>query len=133
MSQSKIIISTALLCLLFCTTELFALGSNPEKQKTTFSLDGIVQSFDGAVNGIGNSLDKTVNGLGKSIDGAMNGIGKSLDGAVVDLGVFLEDTEDFAVEVIEVAIVVGEVILYVIAEDHCYYYDYGYNHSHYYY
>ena len=52
MSQLKSIIFTALFVLLFCTTQLYALGSNElnlEKQETTFSLDVIVKSLDEAV------------------------------------------------------------------------------------
>ena len=85
MSQLKSIIFTALFCLLFCTTELYALERNElnlEKQETTFSLDVIVKSLDGVIDGLGESLDGTLNGIGKSLDGAMNGLGELLEETV---------------------------------------------------
>ena len=136
MSQSKSVIFTALFCLLFCTTEIYALEPDElslEKQETAFSLDGIVKSLDKVVNGFGKSLDGTVNGLGESLDGAMNGIGKTLDEILVGLGYFLDDTGEVVEEAAEIAVVAGVVFLYLIAETHCYHYGYGHHsgHNHY--
>lgn len=122
MFKLKSIIFTALLCLLFCTTELSALGSNElnsEKQETSFSLDGIVQSLGETVNGLGKALNETVNGLGKSLGETMNGLGD-----------FLEETGEVVEEVAEVAIVAGLVFLYIKADADFYYYDYGHHHGH---
>ena len=140
MSLLRSIILTSLFCLLFCSTELYALGSNElkfEKQKTTLSLDsigkslngtvkGLGESFDGTVKGIGEFLDGTVKGVGKSIDGTAKGIGESLGGTVDGIGVFLEENG-------EAIIAVGLVALFVIADCYCYdnghYYHDGYNHD----
>ena len=151
MSLLRSIILTFLFCLLFCSTELYALDSNElksEKQKTTLSLDsigkslngtvkGVGESFDGTVKGIGKSLggtakgigeflDGTVKGVGKSIDGTAKGIGESLGGTVDGIGVFLEENG-------EAIIAVGLVALFVIADCYCYdnghYYHHGYNHD----
>ena len=140
MSLLRSIILTSLFCLLFCSTELYALGSNElklEKQKTTISLDsigkslngtvkGVGESFDGTVKGIGKSLGGTVKGVGKSIDGTAKGIGESLGGTVDGIGVFLEENG-------EAIIAVGLVALFVIADCYCYdnghYYHHGYNHD----
>lgn len=154
MSQSKSIIFTGLFCLLFCATELHALGpnkSNPEKQKAAFSLNGIVKSLDGTINGIGKSLDGamngfgksldgtmngigksldgTMNGLGKSLDGVMNGLGKSLDGTMNGLGEFLDGAGEFAEEFAEVALVAGVIYLYIIADVGYYHYGSGHHHG----
>ncbi len=125
MSKSNSAIFTALFCLLFCTTEIYALEPDElslGKQETTFSLDGIVKS-----------LDEVVKGMGKSLDGAMNGIGKTLDETLVGLGYLLDDTGEVVGEVAEIAVVVGVVFLYVMAETHCYHYGYGHHsgHNHY--
>ena len=138
MSLLRSIILTSLFCLLFCSTELYALGSNElklEKQKTTLSLDsigkslngtvkGVGESFDGTVKGIGKSLGGTVKGVGKSIDGTAKGIGESLGGTVDGIGVFLEENG-------EAITAVGLVALFVIADGYCYdnghYYHHGYN------
>jgi hypothetical protein len=109
MSLSKSIVFTALFCLLFCTPELYALGSNElklEKQKTIFSLEGLGQSLSGTVNGIGKSLNGTVMGIGQSLGGTMDGIGE-----------FLEENG-------ETILLAGAVALFVIAD--CSYYDSGY-------
>jgi len=116
MSLLKNILFTSLFCLLFCSTELYALGSNDlklEKLKTTLSLDSL-----------GKSLDGTVKGIGKSFDGTVKGIEKSLNGTVYGIGEFLEENG-------EAIIVVGVVVLYIIAE--CYCYDSGYHHGHHHY
>lgn len=131
MSQSKSIIFTALFCLLFCTTELYALEPdklNSEKQDATFSLDGIFKSLDGAVNGLGDFIGETANGLGNALDETWVGLGDLLEGT----GEVLE-------EVVEVAAVAGVLLLAVMAESEHqyeggYYYDdykhdYGYRHD----
>ena len=125
MSQSKSIIFTALFCLLFFATDIYALEPdklNSEQQETTFSLDGIFMT-----------LDNVVNGLGKSLAGTVNGLGIALDEAWMDLGDLLEDTAEVLGEVAEVAAVTGILLLCVMAEaehqyDGGYYYDnYRYN------
>lgn len=143
MSQSKSIIFTGLFCLLFCATELHALGpnkSNPEKQKAAFSLNVIVKSLDGTMSGLGKSLDGTMtglgkaldgtmNGLGKSLDGTMNGLGKSLDGTMNGLGEFLDGAGEFAEQFAEVALVAGVIYLYIIADVGYYHYGSGHHHG----
>lgn len=156
MSHSKSIIFTALFCLLFCTTELYAIEpdkSSLEKQETTFSLNSIFKSIGGAVNGMGNALDDTVNGLGNALDGSVsglgdfidettNGLGNALDETWVGLGDLFEGTGEVLEEVVEVAAVAGILLLYVMSEaerqydggSSGYYYDnyrhdYGYRHN----
>jgi hypothetical protein len=112
MSQSKKIIFSILFCLLFCTTELYALDSN-ELNKTPLSLNSIGKSLGGTVHGIGKSLGKTVNGVGKFMGGTVEGVGEFLD----------ENGE----VVLEAVIVVGTVFLFIMAGDSCSYYDNGYH------
>ena len=125
MSQPKSIIYTAIFCLLFFATDIYALEPdklNSEQQETTFSLDGIFMT-----------LDNVVNGLGKSLAGTVNGLGIALDEAWMDLGDLLEDTAEVLGEVAEVAAVTGILLLCVMSEaehqyDGGYYYDnYRYN------
>ncbi len=137
MSQWKSIIFTALFCLLFCTTELYALDSNelnPEKQKKTFSLGGIVKSLGGTVNGIGKSVGGTVNGLEKSLGGVVGGLGKSLDGTANGIGKTIggtfESVGDFLEENGEVFVVAGITVLFIIAETN---YHHGHHYGHHYY
>ena len=116
MSQLKNIILTFLFCLLFCTPDLYAGGSNEldlEKQKPTLSLGGIGKSFSGTVNGIGKFLGGTVNGIGKTLGGTINGIGEF----------FEENGETVVVVVASIA------LLYVIGESDCFYYDSGHHHG----
>ena len=136
MSQPKSIIFTALFCLLFFATDIYALEPdklNSEQQETTFSIDGIFITLDNVVNGLTNSLDATVNGLGESLDGTVNGLGVALDEAWMGLGDLLEDTAEVLGEVAEVAAVTGILLLCVMSEaehqyDGGYYYDnYRYN------
>ena len=130
MSLLKSIVLTSLCCLLFCSSELYALDSNElklEKQKTTFSLDGLGKSLNGTVKALGKSLDGTVKGLGKSLDGTAKGIGESLGGTVDGIGEFLEENR-------EAIITVGVIALFVIADCYCYdsgyYYHHGNNYCH---
>ena len=140
MSLLRSIILTSLFCLLFCSTELYALGSNElklEKQKTTLSLDSIGKSLNGTVKGVGESFDGTVKGIGKSLNGTAKGIGEFLDGTVKGVGESLGGTVDgigvFLEENGEAIIAVGLVALFVIADCYCYdnghYYHHGYNHD----
>ena len=140
MSLLRSIILTSLFCLLFCSTELYALGSNElklEKQKTTLSLDSIGKSLNGTVKGVGESFDGTVKGIGKSLGGTAKGVGKSIDGTAKDIGESLGGTVDgigvFLEENGEAIIAVGLVALFVIADCYCYdnghYYHDGYNHD----
>ena len=118
------IVFTSLFCLLFCTPELYALGSNElkvEKQTTIFSLDGLGKSLNGTVKALGKRLDGTVNGIGKSLNGTVKGAGEALGGTVDGLGEFLEENG-------EAIIAVGLVALFVIAD--CYCYDNGHYHGH---
>ncbi len=132
----KNVVLATLFCLLFCTTELHALGSkelNLEEQKTTFSLDGLMKSLDGTVSDLGKSLGGTVNGLGKSLDGTVNNLGGFLGGTVNGFGEFLGETINgfgvFLEENGEAVIVVGVLFLYMIAENDCYYYGHGHHHG----
>ena len=147
MSLLRRVVFTSLFCLLFCSTELYALDSNEvksEKQKTTFSLDGLGKSLNGTVKGIGKALDGTVNGIGKSLGGTAKGVGEFFDGTVKGVGDSLDRTAKSAGESLggtvdgigefleengEAIIAVGVVALYVIAECYCYDsgYHYGYN------
>ena len=140
MSLLRNIVFTSLFCLLFCSTELYALSSNElksEKQKTTFSLDGLGKSLDGTVKGVGESFDGTVKGIGEFLDGTVKGVGKSIDGTAKDIGESLGGTVDgigvFLEENGEAIIAVGLVALFVIADCYCYdnghYYHDGYNHD----
>jgi hypothetical protein len=135
MSLLRSIVFTSLFCLLFCSTELYALSSNElklEKQKTTLSLDGLGKSLNGTMKGVGESFDGTVKGIGKSLDGTAKGIGEFLDGTVKGVGESLGGTVDgigvFLEENGEAIIAVGLVALFVIAD--CYCYDNGHYHSH---
>ena len=97
MSLLKSIIFTSLFCLLFCSTELYALSSNElklEKQKATFSLDGLEKSLNGTVKGLGKSFDGTIKGIGKSLNGTAKAFGKSLDGTMKGIGESLGGTMD---------------------------------------
>jgi len=137
MSLLKSVAFISLLCLLLCSTELYALSSNEvklEKPKATFSLGGLGKSLNGTMDGIGRSLDGTVNGVGKSLDETAKGVGEFLDGTVKGVGESLGGTVDgigeFLEENGEAIVVVGVVFLYMIAE--CYSYDSGYHHGHHY-
>lgn len=138
MSLLKSIVFTSLCCLLFCSSELYALDSNElklEKQKTTFSLEGLGKSLNGTVKALGKSLDGTVKGLGKSLDGTVKGIGKSLNGTAKGIGESLGGTVDGIGEFLEdnreAIITVGVIALFVIAD--CYCYDSGHYHGHHHY
>ena len=147
MSKQKSILFTALLCLLFCATELYALDSNeskPEKQNKSL-LGDIYKSLDGTVNGLSKSLSGTVDSLGKSLSGTVDSLCKSLDGTVkglskslggtVDslgesLGGTLEDIGDFVAENGEGILVAGVVLAAMIVEADYYHHGYhrGYHH-----
>ena len=149
MSLLRRVVFTSLFCLLFCSTELYALDSNEvklEKQKTTFSLDGLGKSLNGTVKGIGKALDGTVDGIGKSLGGTAKGVGEFLDGTVKGVGNSLDKTAKGAGESLggtvdgigvfleengEAIIAVGLVALFVVADCYCYDsgYHYRYNHG----
>jgi hypothetical protein len=91
------------------------------------AVNGLVRSVEGTANGLGRSVGGTVNGLGRSVEGTVDGLGRSLKGTVDGLGRFLDDSGEVVLEVAEVAVVVGVLFLYVMAESHCYH-GHGYHH-----
>ena len=121
MSQSKSIIITSLLCLLFITSQLHANGTDElstEKQKAKLSLNSVVKSLSGTVNGVGKTLGSVKNGvgktlndtmkdIGKSLEGTINGVDKGLDKTLKGVGEFAEGTVKFATGV---AVVGGVVV-----------------------
>jgi hypothetical protein len=126
MSLLKCTIFTALLFLLFCTSELYALDSNEvgiEKQKTTFSLGGIGKSLTGTINGLGKSLNGTVNGIGKTLGGTVKGLGTSVNGTMDGIGEFIEENG-------ETILVAGLVFVYIMAEGSYYDSECGYDYQH---
>ena len=118
MSQSKRIVFTSLLCLLFFTPELYALETNElskEKQKPPISLNAIAKSLSGKVHDLGKTLGRTL---------------EEIDYFVNDAGVFVG-------ELAESSVIIATVFLYAIIEQEGYFYDnyfdsgyrQGYDHS----
>jgi hypothetical protein len=142
MSQLKSIIFMFLLCLLFSTTELFALDSNNNQQSLTQlntgkkvvpeknhwgianigrslnnTLNRASKSLNGTTNRVKNSLDGIMGGIGKSLNGTMGGVRNSIDETMEGVGEFIDDAGD-------IAVVAGAVFIFIMAEDY-YYYDHN--------
>jgi hypothetical protein len=136
MSLLKSILFISLFCLLLCSTELYALGSDElksEKQEATLSLNGIGKALDGTVKALGKSLNGTVDGIGKSVNGTVKDIGKSLNGTVKGIGESIDETlygfGEFLEENGEGILIAGATIFYFIAESYCYDSGYGYGYD----
>lgn len=145
MCQLKSIIFMFLLCLLFSTTELFALDSNDNQQSLKqlntgkivipetnhWGIADIRISLNNTLNRASVSLDGTKSRVKNSLDETIGNIRKSLNGTMDGIEEFFTDAGDIA----DVAVAAGAFFIYIMAatDDGYYYYDYnwngGYDHS----
>ena len=136
MSQWKSIIFMFLLCLLFSTTELFALDSNNNQKSLKLlniripeinlsEMANIRSSLNNTLNRASKSLNGTTSCVKGSLDGIMCGIRKSLNGTTSSVKNSIDETMDgvgdFVNDAGNIAVVAGAVFIFIMAEDNSYY------------